>query len=611
MKRCLFNLSTLVCIAGCTNAVELGVLTVSPDPSEQPPVITALNTTELAVGDPLEFIGDGFVTGDLQHTEVQFVGDFVPGDGSSPVAVDFTVTLKAGSDGRLRWERFGGYRVPFHPAGNKLGVFEGSVAAANVTMGVSATPSFEPVDVVVVRTPQSAPLAVRIQVLPSLVVLDNRAVADGFVAGCAEPSTVLLETMRYALRVQALGFSAASFTVEARQGLLVGDSVLDAWRVETRTQQFRATGNGSENFSVFHRWAPVPQFHGGYRSSIRVEGHGVGVTRAVEFPFVVRPAVVPEVRPLVDVAELFPATSVSGCIPGGPASLQTSYAEPVTELRSRTRQETFVPDANAALTAAHPTDFSSQAGFAQNRLAMVPVLDLTTDAVTQSTTDVFSAAPLRGFETDMAWRRETASAQPTSALLSAVQAELDASPFGAVPGATRSWNDNESWSLRTAMGAARVAVDAGRTRGDPSRQLWPSEGASWGPTRSYRRQVGWAMDATLIEAPHFVAASNEGEAIDAVLPQDELALTTASSSEALEGQSAFVWAGMQGMWYRQTARTVQLGTYVVHDLCGNGTEVGALQLTDWSFEADMAIGMACPPATNLPATACFLEPCQR
>lgn len=85
-----------------------------------------------------------------------------------------------------------------------------------------------------------------------------------------------------------------------------------------------------------------------------------------------------------------------------------------------------------------------------------------------------------------------------------------------------------------------------------------------------------------------------------------------SSAEALgRGFRAHVIAGTWGVFYRQTVRMIRRASIVTYDLCGAGDVVGEVDLEDWTWASDLALGEACPPLprSNLPRARCDLPPC--
>ena len=265
-----------VALAACAPVYDGPGRGQEPPPT---PEISSLSVLQASVGQPVQFLGEGFLDPQVGWTDVHFSGVFTPNDGSPANQVDLTIPLQRGLDGKLTWERFGGYRVPFLPAGNKLGVFDGTVRATNNYFDQSLGSVEQEVE----------PLPVTFHVNPSLIVLDNRAFGDDFIADCTEPSTVLLQMMRYAFRVKALGFEVARFEFVTTPGLLRADLSRDTWVIQTDLDVFGYESGGSDEFAIVHRWSPAPDFSTGYQAGITAVARGVGMEKRVHFPFIVRP----------------------------------------------------------------------------------------------------------------------------------------------------------------------------------------------------------------------------------------------------------------------------------------------------------------------------------
>ena len=584
------------------------------------PAVTELSANEISVGDPIAFFGSGFAEPHEGWTDVHFTGVFSPDDGSPSNNVDFSVALSRGLDGALTWERFGGYRVPFLPAGNKLGHFSGAVYATNHYFDESRGPE-----------QQEANWArVELTVGPSLVVLDNRAVGEDFVADCAEPSTVMLQRMSYALRVKALGFEPTRFGFVTTPGLLQANPAEDAWLVNTEPASFDFDSVEGDERAILHRWTPAPAFTTGYQAGITAVASGAETEKRIHFPFIVRPWTYPAFEELGELAEIHEAQAVSGCIDGGPSSIETSYSEAVSETRGRSLQSSLFADVD---TVFHE-DFSDtynheeRPSFLENATPTVILTDLTAVVPSSSSSDLFSSSSQRERRETLAWEPtqdgETLSVRSEDG--AGIESFLEYRDAGAdeitqlLAGFEENASDGNPMGIGTTFG-----ILVGRNRVGPTSVLTTNEprepysltvhqnrqrGRTWGMARTYREQTGMPLTRSLNQVPTFGEAFQTTTSVAEELGWVEADVLAQSSSELIsEGLAGRVWANQQGMWFRQLTRIVHRGKAVALDLCGNGAAVGDVEASEWSWAVDLAIGDTCPPPTNFPPAACRSAAC--
>jgi hypothetical protein len=66
------------------------------------------------------------------------------------------------------------------------------------------------------------------------------------------------------------------------------------------------------------------------------------------------------------------------------------------------------------------------------------------------------------------------------------------------------------------------------------------------------------------------------------------------------------------MFYRQTTRSVKRAEVRVYTQCGLAEHVGEIQLSEWQWAPDLAIGESCEdglPPTALEPAICLIPPC--
>ena len=578
------------------------------------------------MGDPVAFFGTGFVDRQDGWTDVHFSGVFTPKDGSPANDVDLTIPLQVGLDGALNW-RFGGYRVPFLPAGNKLGVFDGRVWATNHFYNPNQTPIEQ----------EAEPLDVTFHVNPSLVVLDNRAFGDDFIADCVEPSTVLLQTMRYAFRVKALGFDPARFDFVTTEGLLRADLSRNVWVVQTEPDAFGYEADGNDEFAIVHRWAPAPTFTTGYQAGITAAARGVGMEKRVHFPFIVRPWTYAAFETPGQVAELLPPTQITGCIPGGPSSLGTTYEESVSETKMRSISTAisrgFERSFQEAFTESY--DFSESVGFSETESQSTTIGNTAEIGASTSVTDMFSATNTLSRDESFNWERDERRGTTGVYTVSGNHdtrtddfENYDASDSGGFSpfifnfgtqtsnggsggtavtiGSQESQATSQERAISNDVGGSVSFGEQYAETVSQSRQ----RGRTWGFSRSFQEQVGFSMTRSLNQTQTFGQALQTTQALGESLGTTESEVVTQSSTETISrGLSGTVWANQQGMWFRQTTRIVHFGAVIALDLCGNGAMVGEVQASSWKWAADLGIGDTCPPASNFPPAECRIQPC--
>src|SRR5690242_13970981 len=93
---------------------------------KSPPVLLALSTNQLTIGQPLDFIGGNFLNFTTDgHTEVRFKGTFT-GQSGKTYAVDYRVRVSWADGNHVFWPFVGPYTNPFtDKTGDQIGTFEG------------------------------------------------------------------------------------------------------------------------------------------------------------------------------------------------------------------------------------------------------------------------------------------------------------------------------------------------------------------------------------------------------------------------------------------------------------------------------------------------------
>ncbi|MEM9192587.1 MAG: hypothetical protein AAGF12_25655 [Myxococcota bacterium] len=300
------SLAASIAAVGCANSVD------SPTPRpDTAPELVAFNTYDASIGTLVEAYGQYFPERSEGVTMLHFRGSFDTVDGDSH-AVDIAFETQRADNGTLRWDTFGPYRVPFAPNGNQVGTFYGSVTPEVVRRDDTMT--------------AGEPLDISFTVRPSVLVHEFQPV----VASCGAPVERALGGAAYKLRVEAIGFTPATFTYSLAAPSLEGFEPIVVRRVAEGPFDTLGENGG---FVM----PPVPDDALSYGAVLSIQATDVdGRLHASTFAIAVH-------RPLeffyngnVQVAEVLAPTPVSACIPGGEAGRNASYNESMSETRSRT-----------------------------------------------------------------------------------------------------------------------------------------------------------------------------------------------------------------------------------------------------------------------------------
>lgn len=620
-------IASLAVAGGCDTGAVGGIRGAAPPPV---PLVMGLSTNQASVGDPVSFVGSGFVAPTEGWVDIHFQGTFYPDDGSDSNQVDFRVPLQRGSDPSVvTWERFGNYRVPFIPGGAQLGRFEGSVSATNNFFPGSTF--FPDGEGSVMQEADS--IQTTFYMLPSLVVLDNRAFSDDFIADCVDPAVNVLGFIRYALRVRALGLEPTAFEFVMTDGLMQQSPTTGQWEPSDASQRFRYTANGVKEFAIGHRWMYPPSAAGSFSSMITATAKGVGVEKSVEFPMIVRRWTYSEFFGSPELAELLPAVPVSGCIPGGPSSLQVSYKEEVSETRAREFGVSVRGTVAKTLTQSQMESYevTNSESFARTNSQNVTIGNTSTVGQSTLETDLFSnanstrRAQTLGRETETGLYNEV-TLSATGTVASDVEDILsNQNVAGLSPFVARAFNtllerfemeDGVESSLygglysRSGQEFTNIKSNTSETLDTTTRGLNLARGTSFNQAQTYEQQLGIATTRAVGFEESFGQAVTNSQQVRETLGTEDREVITQSSTESVAiGNSAFVWAALFGTWYRQTSRFVQRGALIGIDLCGNPAVLGDLSHSSWEWAADLGIGNECPPPTNLNPAECRIPPC--
>jgi hypothetical protein len=178
---------------------------------------------------------------------------------------------------------------------------------------------------------------------------------------------------------------------------------------------------------------------------------------------------------------------------------------------------------------------------------------------------------------------------------------------GFMVGHRRGSEENGSTSSTRGVGVGSSDTTSSSSTESHSRAV----GRHWSQSQSYAETNSFTRTETWNSTKSYSEAATQSESVAMSLGETTTETLTVSTTEAESlATSAEVFAGQFGVWYRQTTRLHRSGVIVAYDLCGNGSEVGEVQLSDWTWAPDLAIGTSCPPEPNFPQAECRISPCE-
>jgi hypothetical protein len=599
-----FSLAVVITglLAGCAGSG------VDNQPTVLPARITGFSANRLAVGDQLTLSGSGFLTPDQGWVDVRFAGTFSASDGSGSQPVDLTIPLQANDAGQLVWERFGAYRVPFGP-GDKIGTFDGKVYAINRYYSGEEVPSTD-----LFATPAT------LEVAPSVVLVDMRAVGHGWIADCKFAATTAINEVPYLMHFKAVGFEASQFLYTFGEGFLVdGQATTSVTRYNHPML--------SNDHTMLVAFAEVPDNTQGFQTSVIVQGTATdGSQYMLDVPILVR-------RPLqvyfpdpMAIAQIYQPQPVSGCIPGGQVGITTAYSESTSETRTRqlTNTQSVGWDKTYGQQFTDTYGKSNTQGTDSSTNTTNTVTDGRTTTHDENTT--YTNSMTQGFArtnhidyTQMSTNSYdwTVNNESHHDFNKEVGGMAGGSLFGIVDIGAQGkvgWVDGTSMGTSQHTGTMNTTGTTSGTSSTTSQDVTEgvarSQGTSWGISQTY------AEANSFTQGQHYDSTDSYS---DAATKSTSLGMQLQTSQSVSESVSTTNYQGLvtsgnvpaleNAVWYRQTTRLVRVGVIVAYDLCGNGSPVGNTSIDDWTWAPDLAIGNSCPPPPDLPPAQCLLEPC--
>lgn len=623
-----------------------------------PPTLAALESTEVTLGETLNFFGRNFLTEDQGRTRLVFEGTYlwtdddgqtVPErvngfsiapifDGELAEAVQLNgATLEAGTQ-VLRWNRFGPWRVPFSRDGDRPGVFQGTVRVVNVFA-----------DGTVVEAPEAT--EVNLEVKSSIAITMLEPVVDykdgGIVTpGCDGPALRAHGGLPYIMEVQAVGFQPEFFVYELGGVNGTHETVTFTHRVDGAVDRLGDPRWASWVDGEIVVFNPVPDEAEFAIASIRVtaiDKDNNSVETALPLS-VVRPMrFVHSGKRLL--AEYKEPVVVNGPIVGG-IGTSVTYAETHSESRQQ------------AVSVQISESWSRSQGLSNtsswNRGIAETVSTSTTDSLGRSHSETESSAETIGAQygtsasnsvnvsstdgTSWGWRTTRGESSEEFASETAdVYGEVSAavavgvSGEGSIPGLAKVGGSVET-TVGSKVGGKQGATEGVRTgsRSETGSHMDNSSSESRGfgssttdsRSESVSGTFGLQSQRSINSQTSETAASSESttyamggsEGISrnySVGSQESWSETWVSTTTdtTLLSFSGKIPNGRCGVIYRQTVRHVRPAFLYNYDLCGVRSLAGEMYFNEWSWAPNIAVGDDCesslPPSTQ-PKAACFL-----
>ena len=324
---------------------------VDPDPVEAPG-LNSISAQSIKVGDSLSFTGHDFVDDNRAHTLITFQGTYYRSDGQEE-HVDFTIEPEVVNENEAVWRKFGPYDVPFCASGDQTGTFWGKIQAFNVMKDTEE------------EIPQEGSLDIELQVMPSITV----RMFQPTTADCRTRSDVVLDHIPYKLEVAAVGFTPTEYKYTLSPGALMSPNPEDP-PFEEEIEILHSVTNRVDRLGINEHlnFAPVPYGIYGYNSWIKIEARSTnGENLSYLMPLTVRHPLVARYAGKVEVAQIYDAVPVSGCIYGDETGRTVQYTETHEEVREREYGTTFTSGWEQSYTESH-TESYGEGGSEANRI---------------------------------------------------------------------------------------------------------------------------------------------------------------------------------------------------------------------------------------------------
>jgi len=621
------------------------------------PRLQGLLETDLAIGQTVYIAGENFLADGEGQTQLVFQGYFQPKDGT-PEPTSFVVTptydgylaeeevvndllLSKGTD-ILRWSRFGPYEVPFHPDGNRVGTFKGTLVARNVLNDGETVRDSEPIDLTVSVRP-----SIIIRKLEPFVAFEEDGITP-IMANCTNPALRAIHNLPYVLEVEAIGFTPAYWNYEFTG--VNGQADIVAYGVDAVGQTSEVGSPKSAKLLVFNEVQDDAMF---YYATIRinatVEGSDGDFVETALPISVHRPMEFRMAEAISRVAQYYEPVPVSGCIPGTLGSTVT-FAKTKTE----SRQNAVTVSLSKSWTQSHSEsqqDIWSE-GISETNTVSTAVGESWSHSESETASDSYGVAYNHSDSQSAAYSSTDGEGWGSTYGEGTNQAEMQ-QQMGEVFGQASVATNVEVSAEGSIPGLAKVGGKVGTTVGAT---VGAKTGESVGQTVGTTTNKGSSMDGSHSETEGYGSTTTDsaGETMSssyALTAQDQVGGQTTQSEAnsnskvytvggtggVTEGMSvgeqetwAETWTSTEsdstlmsytgkipmsryGVLYRQTVRFVRTAQVYSYDLCGVKSVMGNLSFSEFVWSPALALADECGgsalPASELPPAECVIPPC--
>jgi len=589
------------------------------------PVITAIDREAVVIGETLNFRGERLLSDDEGTVKLNFIGTFVTDDGARlPVDTTITTLYDGESDGAqfLRWSRVGPFQHPFMKGEQvKTGSFEGQVYPINISVEGEAT--------------YGEPHEMSLKLLPSISI----ELWEPVVADCGAPALRGLGGLAYIMKVKAVGFEPTLFRYSL--GQTNGQELVFFEREALGPTD---TIGGPEQVLILN---DIPNELAFYTSSWSIEAEDAeGNVYENILPFSVHRPIDHYIDPKLREAEFLEPVPVSSCFRGG-IGTNVVYSESVSETRQNTASVTLSKSWALAQGQSETEQWrdsvSVSSADARNRSTSTALSETGTTSQSYGVNYNQSGSNQVNYSTtdgeSWGWSLSTGETVGRSETGTYERSQTSSSTWGAEANGGANFGVFEiggggSYSNGTTTGS-RASLTMGsshqaRTDRGFSAQSNRSDTRSFGSTTTDSR--GGSITGSYAVSSAQTMTNSEGQTVTVSEGRTlEFAGSAGRSSTLTEGETeayqetfshsntsttltsydGYVPRSKFGVFYRQTTRLIRTSYVRSYDLCGVSSIMGEVQLSEWIWAPDLALGDQCPPfpKSTLPPAQCIIEPC--
>lgn len=542
-------------------------------PTITKPHLMALSTYGASLGTPVDVIMANPPPVNARRVELVFDGTFTYPDGRT-AEVHTTQGTTRTETGTVRWTTFGPFTHPFVPQDPDVGTFRGK-AGIKVTYEDGTTSIDE------------RPVPIHFDVKPSIIVTELQPTT----ADCAAPALRLIGAMSYKLKAKAIGFQPTSIeyafetpdvTPDAT-GLPVMGTEQDGSPKYRMTRLAHAmSGNtmdvidGDEVLVL----PPVPMDRPTYGVVFGIVARdATGQTVTSTFGMTAHKPLEVYYDGRVQLAQIYPAKPVSGCMPGGQQGRRVLYLESDTETRQK----------QVSLTLASNWMQGEENHWETSDGKTVTASTTQTDGFTRThgTTNSFTFTKDHGTSQGVNW------ADNITNTLTAT-----------VGGKTGGFLAEGSWSVSDALAYGHT------WGGDRKEEFKTSEGNTQSTLdQEAVNHSDATTDSTAVTHTDSTGGNKTSQRGGSETTGESW--TVSSSQTIQQNFEGAIIANTQGVFYRQMSRYTYRAFVLEFNKCGEGDVIGDVTLQDYIWAPDLALSERCPPLpqSNLPKPQCLVPPC--